>query len=117
RQVSDFGSKPAWSQDGRRLAFQSDPLADIAPTAYGANTPSTIWTVARDGSDLRRLTDSAHPLGGHASPAWSPDGRRIAFVTYSSAPSRLWSVPVSGGPATLLVEAHMATHEPVFAPD
>ena len=117
RQVSAFGSKPAWSPDGRRLAFQSDPLADIAPTAYGANVPSTIWTVGRDGSDLRRLTDSTQPIGGHASPAWSPDGRRIAFVTYSAAPARLWSVPAAGGPATLLVEGHIPIHDPVFTPD
>jgi hypothetical protein len=33
--------------------LQSDPLADIAPNAYGANVPSTIWTVARDGGDRR----------------------------------------------------------------
>ena len=117
RQVSAFGSKPAWSPDGRRLAFQSDPLADIAPTAYGANPPSTIWTVNRDGREPRRLTDPAQPLGGHASPAWSPDGRRIAFVTYSSAPARLWSVPSAGGPATLLVEGHVPMHEPAFTPD
>jgi Tol biopolymer transport system component len=117
RQVSTFGSKPAWSPDGRRLAFPSDPLADIAPTAYGANVPSTIWTVARDGGDLRRLTDSTQPIGGHASPAWSPDGRRIAFVTYSAAPARLWSVAASGGTATLLVEGHIPIHDPVFTPD
>jgi len=117
RQVSDFGSDPAWSPDGRRLAFQSDPLADIAPTAYGANVPSTIWTVARDGSDRRRLTSSADPAGGHAAPAWSPDGRRIAFATYSAAPQRLWSVPTEGGPASLLDEAHGAIFDPVFAPD
>ena len=117
RQVSTFGSKPAWSPDGRRLAFQSDPLADIAPTAYGANVPSTIWTVGRDGGDLRRLTDSSQPIGGHASPAWSPDGRHIAFVTYSAAPARLWSVPAAGGAPTLLVEGHIPIHDPVFTPD
>ena len=117
RQVSDFGSDPAWSPDGRRLAFQSDPLADIAPTAYGANVPSTIWTVARDGSDRRRITSSAEPVGGHAAPAWSPDGQRIAFATYSAEPQRLWSVPADGGAARLLDEAHGAIFDPVFAPD
>ncbi|HUG52734.1 MAG TPA: winged helix-turn-helix domain-containing protein [Vicinamibacteria bacterium] len=117
RRVADFGSKPAWSPDGQRLAFQSDPLADVAPSAYGANIPSTIWTVARDGSLLRRLTSPTHPLGGHAAPAWSPDGRRIAFATYSRAPAGLWSVPAAGGTATRLVEGYSPVFDPVFAPD
>jgi Tol biopolymer transport system component/DNA-binding winged helix-turn-helix (wHTH) protein len=117
RQVCEFGSDPAWSPDGRRLAFQSDPLADIAPNAYGANVPSTIWTVARDGGDRRRITSSTDPVGGHAAPTWSPDGRYIAFATYSAAPRSLWSVPAEGGPARLLDEAHGAIFEPVFAPD
>jgi len=117
RQVSDFGSDPAWSPDGRRLAFQSDPLADIAPAAFGANVPSTIWTVARDGGDRRRITSSSDPVGGHAAPAWSPDGRHIAFVTYSERPRRLWSAPADGGAARLLDEAHGAMFDPVFTPD
>jgi Tol biopolymer transport system component/DNA-binding winged helix-turn-helix (wHTH) protein len=117
RQVTDFGSKPAWSPDGRRLAFQSDPLADIAPGAFGGNVPSTIWAVDRDGGDLKRLTVSTQPFGGHASPAWSPDGRHIAFVAYASAPSRLWSVPASGGPPSLIVEERVPIFDPVFAPD
>ena len=117
RQVSDFGSDPAWSPDGRRLAFQSDPLADIAPTAYGANVPSTIWTVGRDGGERRRITSSADPVGGHASPAWSPDGRHVVFATYSSAPQSLWSVPADGGAAHLIDEAHGALFDPVYSPD
>jgi Tol biopolymer transport system component len=117
RQVTEFGSDPAWSADGGRLAFQSDPLADVAPNASGANVPSSIWTVARDGRDSRRLTFSSRPIGGHASPAWSPDGRRIVFATYSAAPSRLWSVPAEGGAAALIAEAHGALFDPAFTPD
>ena len=41
-------------------------------------------TAATGGASRRRR----QPMGGHASPAWSPDGRRIVFATYSAAPSR-----------------------------
>lgn len=58
----------SWSPDGRRLAFAS--------ARDGAK--EDVWTVARDGSDLRRLT--THP-GRDSQPAWSPRGDVIAFAS------------------------------------
>ena len=117
RRVADFGSKPAWSPDGRRLALQSDPLADIGPGAYGANAPSTIWVVDSDGGALRRLTAPGRPMGGHATPVWSPAGDQIAFVTYSALPSQIWQVPASGGTPALLFEGSVPVFDPVFGKD
>jgi Tol biopolymer transport system component len=65
RQVTKLrsvSSLPAWSPDGRRLAFQSD--------AYGGQPE--IYTVRPDGSGLLKVTTSA---AGAIEPAWSPDGR------------------------------------------
>ena len=66
---SGFGiaSQPAWSPDGRKIAFVSN--------RYGSDD---IFTVNADGSALLRLT--RNPAGDGA-PVWSPDGRKIAFVT------------------------------------
>ncbi len=61
--------RPAFSPDGRRLAF-SGPLTDDSDGRYA------IFVVNRNGSGLRRLTK---PRFADFDPAWSPDGRRIAF--------------------------------------
>jgi Tol biopolymer transport system component/DNA-binding winged helix-turn-helix (wHTH) protein len=116
RQLSSFGSKPAWSPDGRSIAFQSDPCVDVSPFAYSANIPSTIWIVGRDGGEARALTRPDHPTGAHGSPVWSPDGRRVAFVTSAAGPLRLWTIPAEGGRASL-VEGLQNVYEAAFAPD
>ena len=56
---------PAWSPDGRQIAFSSDRDGN-----------REIYVMGADGGSVRRLTD--HPAwDGH--PYWSPDGSRILF--------------------------------------
>ncbi|GAB1513465.1 serine hydrolase [Actinophytocola sp. KF-1] len=59
-------SAPAWSPDGRSLAF-----------LRAQDGPAQLWLLPADGGEPERLTDL--PLGAGA-PHWSPDGRRIAFA-------------------------------------
>jgi Tol biopolymer transport system component len=63
---------PAWSPDGKQIAFTDT-------TARG-----DLWVMNADGSGLRKLTNSrpftsGSPNYGARQPAWSPDGRTIAF--------------------------------------
>ncbi len=53
------GHNPAWSPDGRRIAFVQR---------------GDLWLMDADGSHRDRIVRAADQ------PAWSPDGRRIAFV-------------------------------------
>ncbi len=96
---------PAWSPDGARLAFISDrgPDPDRAPN-------SDLYVIdAKAGAEQRRLTDFIGPDDGR--PAWSPDGRQIAFLrgddprwsAYNL--NKLAVVPAEGGPAILLTGA------------
>jgi dipeptidyl aminopeptidase/acylaminoacyl peptidase len=59
-------SQPAWSPDGRTLAFVSDRGGD-----------RQIWLIERFGGEARQLTFMRNGAGN---PVWSPDGKRIAFT-------------------------------------
>jgi Tol biopolymer transport system component len=64
---------PAWSPDGRRIAFES--VGVCSTPARGCPNPTGVYSVNADGSGQRRLARNGH------APAWSPDGRTIAFVS------------------------------------
>jgi TolB protein len=67
-----FDYWPAWSPDGRHIAFaRNDALDDIT-------YDSDVYVMGADGSDLRRLTDWP---GLDTVPAWSPDGRSLLFTS------------------------------------
>ena len=75
RRVETPASSPAWSPDGRWLAFASS-----------RSGKRDLWRVALDGSPAQRLTDVTGELGEFR---WSPDGRRMAYVlTEPPAPAR-----------------------------
>src|SRR5262245_11760729 len=64
--LSSYGTPPAWSPDGRELAY-----------VLGRGGPNTEIYVARsDGSGQRKLT---HTPGLEVFPLWSPDGRKLVF--------------------------------------
>lgn len=65
----DSDSSPAWSPDGRSIAF-------LRAEAGAAQ----LWTLAAGGGEPRQLTTL--PLGA-GTPAWSPDGTKIAFTAWA----------------------------------
>lgn len=74
--------KPAWSPDGRRVAFFSD-----------RDGKEDIYVVDADGRNLRRLTTDP---ADDREPAWSPDGRRIAFASEREGALNVWTMNADG---------------------
>jgi dipeptidyl aminopeptidase/acylaminoacyl peptidase len=124
RQVTsgDFDDEePAWSPDGKMLAFASKrSLPDP-----DRNDDANIWVVAADNTDKgAHLTQVTTNPGADRSPAWSPDGKSIAYVTqlepklYMFDTHHIGISPAGGGEAKVLTKAldRMAS-EPRFSPD
>jgi dipeptidyl aminopeptidase/acylaminoacyl peptidase len=63
-------TSPAWSPDGRRLAFLSKRDGDSA---------TQLYVMPVDGGEPERLTEMPLAVSG---PKWFPDGTRIAFVSH-----------------------------------
>lgn len=70
------GSEPDWSPDGRRIVFRR------LVGAGGAAERAQLFVVGADGRSPRNLTAASCKATclGNEEPAWSPDGKRIAFV-------------------------------------
>src|SRR5579863_1528739 len=62
---------------------------------------------------LVRADPMPTPAFAYAEPGISPDGREIAFASGGA----IWSVPVTGGDARLLVADGASDRRPLFSPD
>jgi TolB protein len=75
---------------------------------------SDLYTVDSDGHGLRRLT---HDAGIALSPAWSPDGRRVAFMSYREGDPAIYELDVETGVVRRLVDTPGLDMTPAYAPD
>jgi Tol biopolymer transport system component len=93
-----------WSPDGSHLAYAADD---------GTGNVD-IYRIAREGGRPDRVTIEP---GMDAIPAWSPDGRSIAYTRLSGGETQIWTVPATGGLAAGITDHSGINQAPVWAPD
>jgi dipeptidyl aminopeptidase/acylaminoacyl peptidase len=123
-------SEPAWSPDGKFLAFTSNRSQPDPDATYN----SDIWVVAADnvahsasaptnvkGTQLTQVTTNP---GADTTPAWSPDGKWITYVTqldphlfdYGTKHIAV-SAATGGEPRVLTLALDRVSITPRFSPD
>ncbi len=100
----------AFSPDGSRIAYT---VTRYSVKANRGN--SDIWIVPVDGGEARQMTSSP---GTDTSPAWSPDGRWLAFVsTRGGNGAQIYLLSADGGEARPLTNMEGGASGPVWSAD
>ncbi|HEV8455103.1 MAG TPA: protein kinase, partial [Gemmatimonadales bacterium] len=102
----DNAFNPAYSPDGRRIAFDA--------AWAGARR---IWIADAGGRNPRQVTSDSSEAVVHTNPRWSPDGTRLAFRRVEKIKSDIDVVDLSSQEVTRVTNDNVLDMDPVWAPD
>jgi len=106
-------AEPVFAPDGLRLAY-SVTVANLE-----ADEPqSDLWTVSWDGAERRALTST--PDSSEWQPAYSPDGKWLAFLSDRGVGEKgvqVWLMPSQGGAARALTSLGGDVEDFAWSPD
>lgn len=101
-------SDPQVSPDGKLVAVV---VTVMDKQANRGN--SDIWLVPSQGGEMRQMTTS--PYADYF-PRWSPDGKKISFLSTRSGQPQVWVIDVSGGEARPLTSVATGVSSFLWSP-
>jgi len=102
-------SDPQISPDGERIAYTIS-----VPYLKDNNFNSDIWLLPASGGEPVQLTSS--PKADH-SPRWSPDGKKIAFISSRDGTANLYLIRTNGGEAKKITSSKTSLYSPIWSKD
>ena len=101
--------EPQLSPDGKWIAYT------LTTTDFDKNSRnSDIWLVASEGGEPRRMTTSEKR---DDTPAWSPDGATLAFISARGGDPQIYILPVAGGEARKVTDFPGGVDDMIWTPD
>ncbi len=97
------------SPDGQTIVFTL--RTDDLPRARRVRH---IWMMDADGKNARQFTNGEK---GESSPVFSPDGKRIAFISSRDGSDNLYLISASGGESRQLTKISTGVADPLWSPD
>jgi TolB protein len=98
---------------GVRGAFWTR-MAYVTASGLGANTQYALMIADSDGFNPQTVVRSREPL---LSPAWSPDGRKLAYVSFERGNSTIYVQEITTGAREVLASFRGINGAPSFSPD